>query len=115
MRQTPGIPQATRCPSCGNVEQGTACRFCGISKIPKPAIPFTAVPAEHGAVKVKFSGTLAGEKVTAIAVIAPADPEVGLPDPYPVSLQVFNDCGNPVPASYAEARSLCSTIAAQIF
>lgn len=111
----------TTCPECSYKDRTTVCRFCGISKLPKairkPLVPCFAVAAKEppGAIEVKFATVFRERKVDVRAVIAPADPEVGLVDPYPVAISVFNETGGRMNVTYREARALIGEVVGQLF
>lgn len=116
------LPPLIKCPRCLNAERTTACRFCGISKLePPPAVEKVGFAVEagfasdFGAVKVGFRGSVDGQPVRVVAVLAPPDPPVGLLDPYPLEVQAVGLDGQRVALSYAQARLLCSDVLDQLF
>jgi hypothetical protein len=89
----PFIPEATRCPICGCVEITTVCRLCGTDKI--GAVPYARIVGGKtpfivqedpltGFSAVRFRCGVGGLLAEVHALVAPADPEVGLLFPYTV-------------------------------
>lgn len=74
-----------------------------------------STPSTDGTVAVKFRGAIGLDRVFVKAVIAPADPEVGLPDPYPIEALAFDANHRPVKLSYPQAKALIAPVANIIF
>ncbi len=121
--QAPALPQPTYCPNplCNYLEATTICKWCQTDKTATKAAParvhhFAASPVnpEHpddGIVKVKFATPFRGRKCDVMLVVAPAEPDVGLLQPWVMAASIFDLGGQPMrDVTMQESRELLSLV-----